>query len=82
MVVVTSPPFKSMSLAVTAMLSKGAVLPIGPPRITLAAPPPAVTVSARGVETSSLLTLDARVMTAAASLAVSVVSLPRVTASP
>ena len=75
-----SPPFKSISLAVTARLSKGAVLPTGPPKITLAAAPLAVTVSARGVKAASLFTLDARVMTAAASLVVSVVLAPRVTA--
>ena len=79
---VTAAPFRSISLAVTARLLKGAVPPTAPPRITLAPAPPAVTVKARGVKTASLLTVEASVTTAAAPLAASVVSAPRITASP
>ena len=71
-----------MSLAVTARLLKALPVPTAPPIATLAWAPAAVIVRARGVKTASLLTVDAKVMTALASLAVKVVSAPRVSASP
>ena len=78
---VTVPPLRSISLAVTDRLFKATVAPTGPPNTTLPLVTLAVRVSARGVLAESLLTVAAKVITAPVSVADKVVGAPSVTAS-